>query len=222
MFAQRFALYLSSGMRTKNKTFKDMESATDIPSSTLHNWAQGRTKNLPNDELLMRVAVALGDPPEIIQQMRHESLAMTTETNMLIAQARDKELMETFVELINVNTTRLLAESRAESDKRYVSRLNTVRDQYNKLYEEKKQDYAEQLAESKKQSAETYKAATDYLKKEISRYRRLLVIALVVIFLLGCYSVYAYTVFDRADPSRGINREEAAPQTDAADIGLEG
>lgn len=219
VFAQKIASYINTGMKQRNLTYEDLRQLTGVPTSTLHSWAQGRVTK-PNDEYLVRIAQAFGDPPEIIQRMRHESLAMTTETNMLIAQAHDKELMEKFVELINANTARLLEQSRIDSDNRYVSRLNTVRDQYNRLYEEQRANFADQLAESKSHAAQTYMSATNYLKGEIDYYRRALLrvvlVSIALVLILGAYAVYCFRTFDKNDPFRGLSRQTPVVITTAA------
>ena len=214
MFNQKVARYINVGLEERGWTYKFAEKRCGVPASTLHAYAQGRVKS-PNDEYLVAIAVAFGDPPEIIQQMRREALATTTETNMIIARANDKALMEDFIELINANIARLLEQSRIDSDNRYVNRLNTVRDQYNKLFEEQKASYHAQLEDNKQQSAETYAKATEYLKKDIGYYRKavvcIIVAALLLIIPLGGYSIYCYKVFDRADPTRGIYQATPSP-----------
>lgn len=219
MFGQKVAIYINNGMVEHKLSYKDLEKISGVPASTLHSWAQGNVKS-PNDESLIRVAAAFGDPPEIIKKMRLDTLPSTAKENLIMARASDRKLMEEYTQLVNENVARLLEASRIDSDNRYVRRLNTVREQYDKLYEEQKANFAAQLEQHEKKAADAYEKATGYLKKDIAYYRKALrltvIAALCIVIPIAAYAAYAFAALDLPDPARGVVRYEqtAAPKED--------
>lgn len=114
MFKLRMAEYINSNMLEHGMTYKVLHERSGVPLSTLHSYAQAKVST-PDEENLIRIAAAFGDPPEIIQRMRRESLDATTAENKLIAQSSDKERMEQFAALIRSSVATLLEEYRVQA-----------------------------------------------------------------------------------------------------------
>lgn len=114
MFKLRLAEYINSNMLERGMTYKTLHERSGVPGSTLHAYAQAKV-TAPDEENLVRIAAAFGDPPEIIQRMRRESLEATTAENKLIAQSTDKERMEQFAALIRSSVAALLEEYRVQA-----------------------------------------------------------------------------------------------------------
>lgn len=114
MFKLRVSQYINNGLVENNWTYKTLCDRSGVPVSTIHSYAQGKTSN-PNEENLIRIAAAFGDPPSVIHAMRKESVDTTAKENILIAKADDKELMEKHAALIRESVTQILDEYRAQA-----------------------------------------------------------------------------------------------------------
>lgn len=232
MFKLRVSQYINNGLVENNWTYKNLSDRSGVPTSTIHSYAQGKTSN-PNEENLIRIAAAFGDPPSVIHAMRKESVDTTAKENLLIAKADDKELMEKYAALIRESVTQILEEYRAASaaqqteiiahadasvheERQRAKALNeTVLAQCQEEIAREKAHNADLLALKDDQiaaAASSSKSALAYLKTVV----RNLSIALIVVSILavlglsifGGYAVYAYNTFDREDPTRGLYRAE--------------
>lgn len=232
MFKLRVSQYINNGLVENNWTYKTLCDRSGVPVSTIHSYAQGKTSN-PNEENLIRIAAAFGDTPDVIHAMRKESMDTTAKENILIAKADDKELMEKYAALIRESVTQILEEYRAasaaqqteiiahadhriEEERQRAKVLNeTVLAQCQEEIDRAKKHNADLLALKDDQiaaAASSSKSALAYLKTVV----RNLSIALIVVSILavlglsifGGYAVYAYNTFDREDPTRGLYRAE--------------
>lgn len=114
LFKLKLAEYINSNMHDRGMTYKRLEQLSGVPQSSLHAYAQGRVAN-PDEDNLIRIAVAFGDEPEIIQQMRRESLDSTVKENQLFAESGDKKRMDEFALLMRSNMAAMLEEYRLQS-----------------------------------------------------------------------------------------------------------
>jgi transcriptional regulator with XRE-family HTH domain len=114
VFKLRISQYINKNLVEKELTYKQLAECSGVPASSIHSYAQGKTGN-PNEDNLIRIAAAFGDPPEVIAAMRRESIETTAKENVLIAKADDKELMEKHAALIRESVSQILDEYRAAS-----------------------------------------------------------------------------------------------------------
>lgn len=232
MFKLRVSQYINNGLVENNWTYKNLSDRSGVPTSTIHSYAQGKTSN-PNEENLIRIAAAFGDPPSVIHAMRKESVDTTAKENLLIAKADDKELMEKYAALIRESVTQILEEYRAASAAQQTeiiahadARIEDERQRCKLLNETVLAQCQEEIAREKAHNADllalkddqiaaaasSSKSALAYLKTVV----RNLSLALIVVSILavlglsifGGYAVYAYNTFDREDPTRGLYRAE--------------
>lgn len=247
MFKLRLAEYINRNMLERNMTYKDLRDLSGVPDSSLHSYAQARVNN-PNDDNLIRIAAAFGDPPEIIQRMRRESAESSAQENRLIAESDDQERMERYAALIRFSVAQLLEEYRIQSAaqqteiiqhaderveterRRFKARADEVLRQCNAEVERNAQHNAELMA-LKDEMIAAIQQEREKVRTYLKRIIRNLSIALIAVSLvsalalaaLGGYAFYAYHAFDRADPTRGIYQATPAPEpTQAPDIELEG
>lgn len=233
MFKLRVSQYINNGLVENNWTYKNLSDRSGVPTSTIHSYAQGKTSN-PNEENLIRIAAAFGDPPSVIHAMRKESVDTTAKENLLIAKADDKELMEKYAALIRESVTQILEEYRAASAAQQTeiiahadARIEDERQRCKLLNETVLAQCQEEIARVKSHNADllalkddqiaaaasSSKSALAYLKTVV----RNLSLALIVVSILavlglsifGGYAVYAYNTFDREDPTRGLYRVDA-------------
>lgn len=245
MFKIKLAQYINENMVKHNLTYKDIAIRASVPPTTLSYYARGQVTT-PNDDYCTRIAAVFGDPPEVIQQMRRDSLSSTATENKLIAGADDTERMERFAELLRSNMLAVMEEHRAASaeqqteiinhaDNRVVeeriraSELNAkVLKQCTEEIEREKNHNAELLA-AKDSMIDMINSERDKVRTYLKRIIRNLSIALIAVTLLsvlglsalGGYAFYAYHTFDRTDPTRGIYRETPSPIPEASQLPIE-
>lgn len=232
MFKLRVSQYINNGLVENNWTYKTLCDRSGVPVSTIHSYAQGKTSN-PNEENLIRIAAAFGDPPSVIHAMRKESVDTTAKENLLIAKADDKELMEKHASLIRESVTQILEEYRAASAAQQTEiiahadhRVEEERQRAKALNESVLTQCQEEIAREKKHNADlltlkddqiaaaasSSKSALAYLKTVVRNLSIALILvsilAVLGLSILGGYAVYAYNAFDREDPTRGLYRAE--------------
>lgn len=249
MFKIQLAQYINDNLALHKLTYKQLSDISGVAPSSIHAYAQGRVNN-PDDDNLRRIAKAFGDPPEIIQQMRRESIGATAAENKLIAEADDKQLMEKMGTLLRTNmlavmdeyrsasaaqqsellehTNRLIDEERARASDLNAKVLQQCKDEVDRnkaFYDQRYQiiqqhcdqriaDFREHMSDvlsekrdNEKKMARQYARNRAYLKTSI---RNLCIaggILLVTNIFFGAYAIFAYTVFDMQDPTRGLHRE---------------
>lgn len=249
MFKIQLAQYINDNLALHKLTYKQLGDRSGVPSSSIHAYAQGKVNN-PDDDNLRRIAVAFGDPPEIIQQMRREAMSATAAENKLIAEADDKQLMEKMSALLRTNmlavmeeyraasaaqqsellehTNRLIAEERTRAGDLNAKVLQQCKDEVdrNKAFCDQRYsmmkahcdqritdmrahmaDVVQEKKDSEKKMAQQYARNRAYLKSSIRNLCIAGFILLVTNIFFGAYAIFAYTVFDMADPSRGLHRE---------------
>lgn len=246
MFKLRVADYINSNMLERGLTYKDVSRMSGVSDSSIHTYAQAKVTN-PNEDNLIRIAAAFGDPPDIIQQMRREALSSTTEENKIIAQSSDKERMEEFSALMRSNVAALLEEYRIQSaaqqteiiqhadqrianeEARFKKRVDEVIRQY-EAEMEKERMHAQTLLNAEKEHRAELRSRNEATRGYLKTMVRNLTIALVAVAIfsavgfaaLGGYAVYAYNTFDLKDPTRGIYQETPAPEVESDRINTEG
>ena len=235
MFKLRISQYINRNLVEKELTYKQLAERSGVPASSIHSYAQGKTGN-PNEDNLIRIAAAFGDPPEVIAAMRRESIETTAKENVLIAKADDKELMEKHAALIRESVSQILDEYRAASaaqqteiiqhaDQRVIderalckARCDTILAQCLEEIDREKKHNTDLLAlkdDVIKKGEMDSKAALHYLQRSVHNLSiALAVVSVLAVFglaVLGGYAAYAYFTFDREDPTRGIYRDTPAP-----------
>ena len=65
VFKLRISQYINRNLVEKELTYKQLAERSGVPASSIHSYAQGKTGN-PNEDNLIRIAAAFGDPPEVI------------------------------------------------------------------------------------------------------------------------------------------------------------
>ncbi|MBQ7825870.1 MAG: hypothetical protein IJ337_05920 [Clostridia bacterium] len=110
MFKLRLAEYINQNMLARDMTYKDLHDLSGVPDSSLHSYAQAKVNN-PNEENLVRIAAAFGDPPDVIQRMRRESLDSSFKENQIIAESDDQQRMEQFAALMRSSMAAILTEN---------------------------------------------------------------------------------------------------------------
>ncbi|MBP3656675.1 MAG: hypothetical protein J6K32_08275 [Clostridia bacterium] len=114
IYKMQISQYISSNMEKWGDTLKSLSDRSGVPSSSIHSYVQGRV-NHPDEENLIRIAAAFGDPPEVIAQMRRESHAAMSAEAKLIAGADDKQRMEQLASVMRTSMISVLEEQRAAS-----------------------------------------------------------------------------------------------------------
>lgn len=197
------------GMQRKGITsYRALEKCTGVPSSTLHAYVRGTT-NVPDEDNLLRIAAAFGDPPEVIHKLRTESpmppressehltaLIRTSvldamETQGKFAAERQAEIIRHADERIALNEQRCAERIRA-TDERCAERIADLRAHYEELLASERERRAEM--------DQRYTSNRDYLKSLVRNLSGTLVV-------VALYALYAYQVFDRSDPTRGLYRK---------------
>lgn len=242
VFKLRISQYINKNLVEKELTYKQLAERSGVPASSIHSYAQGKTGN-PNEDNLIRIAAAFGDPPEVITAMRRESIETTAKENVLIAKADDKELMEKHAALIRESVSQILDEYRAASaaqqteiiqhaDQRVIderalckARCDTILAQCLEEIDREKKHNADLLAlkdDLIKKGETDSKAALHYLQRSVHNLSiALAVVSVLAVFglaVLGGYAAYSYFTFDRADPTRGIYRTTSSPEAPALPI----
>ena len=249
MFKIQLAQYINDNLALHKLTYKQLSDISGVAPSSIHASAQGSVNN-PDDDNLRRIAKAFGDPPEIIQQMRRESIGATAAENKLIAEADDKQLMEKMGTLLRTTLLAVLEEYRAaaaaqqteiiqhanqrveEERTRFKERAADVVKQCNEEMERNKAFYDQRyqmtiahcdqrIADIKAHMADIVQEKRDAEKKMSRQYarnraylrssvRNLCIaggVLLVTNIFFGAYAIFAYTVFDMQDLTRGLHRE---------------
>lgn len=235
MFKLRVSQYINQNLVAHEMTYKVLSERSGVPISSIHSYAQGKTSN-PNEDNLVRIAAAFGDAPGVITAMRKESIEDTAKENVLIARSDDKELMEKYGELLRKNMLAVMEEYRAASSeqqseiiahadqrvederRRAKERCDMVLAQCLEEVERQKRHNADLLA-LKDDMIAVIQQERGMVRSYLKRVIRNLTIALIVVSLLsvvclsalGGYAVYAYHTFDRADPTRGLYQTELSP-----------
>lgn len=237
MFKIQLAKYINDNLERHELTYKELAARSGVPSTSIHSYAQGRVNN-PDEENLQRIARAFGDPPEIIQQMRRESISATSAENKLMAQTDDKDRMEKFAALLRTSMLAVMEEYRAASAAQQTeiiahadARIEEERARARDLNAKVLAQCTEEIDRARAHHADLMalkdnmiaKTDADHLRaaKYLQRVVRNLSIALIVVSILsivgfsvlGGYAVYAYQTFDRADPTRGLYRAEVTPES---------
>lgn len=224
MFKTRLAKYINDGMKSHGLTYRKMEELSGVPQSTLSGYAKGKVDR-PIDAHLERIAAAFGDTPDVIRAMRQESLDETAAENMLVAKARDKELVEKMEELLRSSAIQIMQEHDASArlqqseiiahaDKRVADitdearkRCLEIADQCRQHEQEYKQ-HCDAVLDAERRAVAAEKKGlldlVDRLERNIVYLRSLVRNLSIVAALLGVYAVYAYKVFDVNDPTRGL------------------
>lgn len=114
MFKLRVAEYIKTNMHQKGMTFKELESVSGVPLSTLHSYASAKISKHTEDTLL-RIAAAFGDPPSIIKEMRAKSEESFEEEQKLLKESENARQMEQFATLIRSNVSQILEEYREQA-----------------------------------------------------------------------------------------------------------
>lgn len=114
VFKLRVADYINKNMLEHGLTYKDLARISGVSDSSIHTYAQAKVGN-PSEDNLIRIAAAFGDPPEIIQQMRRETMESSAKENQIIAKSNDKEQMEQFAALMRTNIATMFEEYRSQS-----------------------------------------------------------------------------------------------------------
>ena len=140
MFKLRIADYINSNMLEHGLTYKDLARISGVSDSSIHTSATAKVNN-PNEDNLIRIAAAFGDPPEIIQQMRREALESTAEENNIIARSNDKERMEEFASLVRSNVAQILEEFRTQS----AAQQTEIIEHADKRVDQERERYKERL-----------------------------------------------------------------------------
>ena len=210
MFKLRIADYINQNMLERGLTYKDVARISGVSDSSIHTYATAKVNN-PSEDNLIRIAAAFGDPPEVIQQMRRESIESTEDENKIIARSDDKERIEQLATLISSNVAQILEEFCIQSAAQHSAETASIREQTSEKIEMLRERACIIADERKKNCAEcknTHIKTTAYLKSTI----RYLAIALIVmcifavvgLSILGGYAFYAYQTFDRNDPTQGL------------------
>lgn len=208
MFKLSVSQYINKNIIEHGLTYKALFEISGVPVSTIHSYAQGKTSN-PNEENLVRIAAAFGDGPEVIQAMRRQSLESTAKENIIIARSSDPELMEKYGLLIRSNVTQILEEYRVAS----AAQQTEIIQHADQRIADAKAEAAAQcklVAEQCRQHEQEYKdhcdALVSRLEDDISYLHTLVRNVSILAALFGSYALYAYKTFDVEDLGRGLYR----------------
>lgn len=216
MFKTRLADYINAGLHRLDMTYKEFSALSGVPSTTLHSYAQGRVNN-PDEENLSRIARAFGDDPNVIREMRREAMEAAP-AHGAGGQGEDAARMEQFVCLIRAEILDALESCRgqalaqqgetiAQAEQRCEARIKAADEIWRERLQTQKEHDA-QILESEKQHRDELRergeASRAYLKTLVRNLSMALALLICLVVGFGAYSVYAYTVFDRTDPSKGL------------------
>ena len=208
MFKILVSQYINKNMVEYDFTFKNLFDRCNVPISTLHAYAQGKTSN-PNEENLIRIAKAFGHGPEVIQAMRRQALESTAKENMILARSDDPELMEKYGAIIRSNVSQILEEYRLAS----AAQQTEIIQHADQLVADAKAEAAAQcelVAKQCRQHEQEHKEHCDALiaqmQNTIAYLRSLVRNVSLLAGLFGAYSLYSYKTFDVKDLGRGLYR----------------
>ena len=231
MFKIQIAKYINDNMVRHEMTYKDLSARSGVPITTIHSYAQAKV-NGPDEDNLRRIVQAFGDPPEILQKIRRETMDSTAEENRLIAHSDDKERMEAFAALMRTNMLSVMEEYRTASaarqteiiehaDRRVAEARRAAPELNAKVLAQCEEEIARQKAHHAELIVLREKAAAqaEERSERLASYLRLIIrnlsVALIVVSLLsvvglsvlGGYAAFAYHTFDRQDPDYRIRQE---------------
>ena len=158
MFKIQLAQYINDNLALHNLTYKQLGDLSGVPPSSIHAYAQGKVNN-PDEDNLLRIIKAFGDPPETLQQMRRASLPSTLTENKLIAGASDQERMEEFAALMRSNMLSVLDEYRAAAAA-----------QQTEIIQHADQHVEEERARFKERAAEVVKQCNEEMERNKAFY----------------------------------------------------
>jgi transcriptional regulator with XRE-family HTH domain len=101
-------------MHKKGMTFKELESASGVPMSTLHNYASAKVTKHTEDTLRL-IAEAFGDPYSVIKEMRAKSEESYEQEKKLLQESQDAARMAQLAALIRSNVSQILEEYREQA-----------------------------------------------------------------------------------------------------------
>lgn len=178
LFKLRLAEYINTNMREQGITYKRLEQLSGVPQTSLHSYAQAKVSN-PDEDNLVRIAVAFGDDPEVIQRMRRETLDSTAKENQIIARSGDKERMEEFASLIRSSVAKLLEEYREQSAAQQTeiiqhadARVETERQRFKSRAEEVLRQCLEETQREKEACAEKIDMTKEHCRQLIDHEQR--------------------------------------------------
>lgn len=154
MFKLRVAEYIKTNMHKKGMTFKELESVSGVPMSTLHNYASAKvTKH--TDDTLRLIAEAFGDTYSVIKEMRAKSEESYEQEQKLLKESENARQMEQFAALIRSNVSQILEEYREQA---LAQQIETSRhaDERVKIAEQKAE---ERIAEVEQKTSQLIEAA---------------------------------------------------------------
>lgn len=114
MFKLRVAEYIKTNMHKKGMTFKELEGASGVPMSTLHNYASAKVTKHTEDTLRL-IAEAFGDPYSVIKEMRAKSEESYEQEKKLLQESQDAARMAQLAALIRSNVSQILEEYREQA-----------------------------------------------------------------------------------------------------------
>lgn len=114
MFKLRVAEYIKTNMHKKGMTFKELESVSGVPMSTLHNYASAKVTKHTEDTLRL-IAEAFGDPYSVIKEMRSKSEESYEQEKKLLQESQDAARMAQLAALIRSNVSQILEEYREQA-----------------------------------------------------------------------------------------------------------
>lgn len=236
MFKLRLAEYINSNMQERNWTYRDLSGKSGVPDSSIHSYAQGRVTT-PNEDNLIRIAAAFGDGPDVIQEMRREALPSTVQENKLLAESADKERMEAFAALMRKNMLSVMeeyrtaaAEQQTEIIRHADEHVETERRRFKARADEVVRQCKEEIERGRQHNAELMAVKDQMIAKiedervKVRKYLKTIIrnlsialigvsfLSILLLSALGGYAFYAYQVFDREDPTRGLYRAEPTPE----------
>lgn len=154
MFNLRIAEYIKNNMHRQAMTYKELESKSGVPLSTLHSYAQAKvTKH--TEETLLRIAAAFGDPPSVIKELRTVSAEAVEQEKKLLQESEDAARMAQLATLIRSNVSQILEEYREQA---LAQQIETSRhaDERVKIAEQKAED---RIAEVEHKTSQLIEAA---------------------------------------------------------------
>ena len=162
MFKLRVAEYIKTNMHKKGMKFKELESLSGVPMSTLHNYASAKVTNHTEDTLRL-IAEAFGDSYSVIKEMRAKSEESYEQEKKLLQESQDAARMAQLAALIRSNVSQILEEYREQA---LAQQIETSRhaDERVRIAEQKAE---ERIAEVEHKASQLIEAAESECQERI-------------------------------------------------------
>lgn len=211
-FALWLAEFLNNALTERGWTTRHLQNVSSVPDSTISNYLRGKSDN-PSADNLRLIAVALGLDEDFFQVKRREFSDAAAKENLLVAKARDKQLLEEMTALNREAMIEMLNDYKAYSDEKVNAIYDRTSKQNRAVVEQCRVHEAEfraQCEELMQKEREAFAAAKEQDERSKAYLRALVRNLSILCAILAIYAFYAFAEFDIYDHTKGIARAQSA------------